>query len=449
MSFFRRESRDFYGPGTYNPFERPSMPLASLALDGVLGTGKNNDSGEPVDPVKGLGVPTAYRCIAILSTVVASLVLEEVQQNGDSDRWPVLDNLSSYTAFEVMELIVARLAGWGDFFGRKTMARGKLVDLTPYPAGDVKVIRKRGVKTFRIKNRNDDGTLRADPSTPNQATFTDVPDGPDCPVFHIPGFGFDGLQGLSPVMLAAQTFGTTLAADKLAARFYSRGQQLGGVLKVKAPLADQNQADAIKYSWRNAHSGIRNAGDVAILDAETDFQPITIAPEALQFLQSREWQSWEVAKMFGIPAYMVQPNSTWGTGIEQQNIGFVTYTIRSYSDRIEQRFTRDFASRGTLLEFDLDRLMRGSMVERFQAYGQGIGWGWLTRAEVRVKERMKPLDPKFGLDEPLRPTVMNGALADGPMNTPPIPGSEDSHAEQDGHVKAPNPAESSQKEKQQ
>jgi HK97 family phage portal protein len=421
------------------------MPLSSLALDGVLGSGQNNDSGESVDPLKGLAIPTAYRCIAILSTVVASLVLEDVQKNGDSDRWPVLDNLNSYTAFEIMELITARIAGWGNFFGKKVMDGNTLVDLIPYPAEDVTVIKKRGVKTFRIKNRNDDGTLQIDSSQPNSASYTDIPDGPDCVVLHIPGMGFDGLQGVSPILLAAQTFGTSLAADKLAARFYSRGQQLGGILKVKAPLADQKQADAIKHQWRNSHSGIRNAGDVAILDAETDFQAITIAPEALQFLQSRQWQAWEVAKMLGIPAYMVEQNVTWGTGIEQQNIGFVTYTIRSYSDRIEQRFTREFAPRGHLLEFDLDRLMRGSMTERYQAYGQGIGWGWLLRSEVRKKERMKPLDSKFGLDKPLEVQSMNGALADGPLNTPPLPNGQ---APDKAPQKTPQGPQDSQKDNQ-
>ena len=116
--------------------------------------------------------------------------------------------------------------------------------------------------------------------------------------------------------------------------------------------------------------------------------------------------------MFGIPAFMISENTTWGSGIEQQNIGFVTYTIRGYTDRIEQRTTRHFAPPGKYHEFDLDRMMRGSMMERFQAYGQAIGWGWMTRAEARVNERMKHIS---GLDQPLEPEAMNGALADGPM----------------------------------
>jgi HK97 family phage portal protein len=413
------QKRSFYGDPTYNPFERPSMPLASLALDGVLGSGQNNDAGESINPIKGLGVPTAYRCIAILSTVIASCTVEEISRSdGDATRWDFLDNLISYTAFELNEILVAHIGGWGNFYARKIEQAGKIVDLLPIFPGHVDVLRIKGVKTFRVKRSNDDGTLSTDPSRPNMILFDDYPDGPDCPIFHVPGLGFDGLKGLSPIMVAAQTFGTAIAADRLAARFYSSGQQLGGIIKVKTPLADQDQADAIKHQWHSSHGGVAGAGSVAVLDSETDFQPITIAPEALQFLESRKWQAAEVAKMFGLPPFLVSPDVSWGAGIEEQWQGFVAVTLRSYTDRIEQRFTRYFAKRGKLLEFDLDGLMRGSTMQRFQAYGQAIGWGWMTRAEVRVKERLKTLAPKFGLDEPLTPQTMNGALADGPMAPP-------------------------------
>lgn len=415
MTLFRSESRSYYGESTYNPFERPSMPLASLALDGILGNGANNDSGESVDPLRGMAIPTAYRCIAIISTLVASLVLEEVQKDGDSLRWDVLDNLDSYTQFELMELVAMRIGGWGNFCGKKIWNGRTLRDILPYPPGDVKVIKVRGVKTFRVLNRDDEGK--------GLGTYTDIPDGPQCEVFHIPGMGWDGLQGVSPIILAQQTFGTSLAADRLAARFYSKGQQLGGIIKVKTPLSSQSQADGIKYNWRNSHGGVSNSGDVAVLDSETDFQAITIDPDALQFLESREWQAWEIAKMFGIPAWMVQPNTTYGPAMEQQWQGFVAMTLRAYTDRIEQRFTRDFGIRGKPLEFDLDRLLRGATTERYQAYGQAIGWGWMTPAEARKKERMKQ---RPGIDKFLTPQSMNGALADGPeaMSTPPLPGSQ-------------------------
>ena len=425
-----RSQRDFYGDPTYNPFERPSMPLASLALDGVLGGNSGGDSGEQVDPLKGFAIPTAFRCIAIIATVIASLPIEEIDdETQDAEVWTLFKNLTSYTAFEIKEIMGAHLAGWGNFFARKVYstipARSKtLTDLVPIYPGDVKVIRVKGVKTYRIKKRNEDGSLAVGAaSADGQANpvYDDIPAGPDCPIFHVAGMGYDGLQGVCPILLAGQTFGTTIAADRLAARFYSRGQQLGGILKVKVPLTKQGQADAMKQSWRNSHGGVQNAGDVAVLDSETDFQAITIAPEALQFLQSRQWQATEVARMWGVPPHLIGElvkSTSWGAGIEQQNIGFVTYTIRGYTDRIEQRCEREFGLVGKTYEFDLDRMLRGSMMERFQAYGQAIGWGWMLRSEARLNERMKALDPKFGLDTPLTPAAMNGALSDGPMGPP-------------------------------
>ncbi len=416
--------RDFYGDPTYNPFESPAVPLESLALDGMVGGGYGGDSGEIVDPLKGFAIPTAFRCIAIIATVVASLPIEEINESTqDAVVWDAIRNLRSYTAYEIKELIGAHLAGWGNSYCRKVYQGRKLVDLLPIYPGDVKVIRKGGVKTFRIRKRDENGKLMTAPDSSggSLALYDDIPDSVGGPIFHVPGFGFDGLQGVCPILLAGQTIGTTLAADRLAAKFYSKGQQLGGIIKVKVPLTKKGQADAIKQSWRATHQGLSNAGDVAVLDSESDFQAITIAPEALQFLQSRQWQATEVARMWGVPPHLIGElvkSTSWGAGIEQQNIGFVSYTIRGYTDRIEQRTTRDFAAPGTIHEFDLDRMLRGSMMERFQAYGQAIGWGWMLRSEARKNERMKALASKFGLDEPLMPSAMNGALADGPMGAP-------------------------------
>lgn len=393
------------------------MPLASLALDGILGGAPNNDSGEKVDPLKGWILPTVYRCVSILSTVVASCRLEVIDTEGTATPWSDLQGLQSYTAFELIEIMVAHLAGWGNFYARKIMnGPYKLIDLQPIYPGNVQVYRQRGKKMFRIRKTEEPNPANPVPN-PNMSAEWDTTD--ESQIFHVPFLGYDGLQGMSPIVLAAQTFGTAMAADRLAARFYSRGQQLGGILKVKVPLAKQEQADAMKSQWRASHGGVRNSGDVAILDSETDFMPITIAPEALQFLQSRQWQAQELARIFGVPLTMLSFDSTgYGDAIETQQIGFVTYTVRSYTDRIEQRVGRDLLPRGKNAEFDLDRLMRGSMLERYQAYNTGIAGGWLLRSEARSNENMTEVK---GLDVPLEPTAVNGQ-----MNMPPlsVPGSE-------------------------
>lgn len=437
MSLFRAERRDFFGDPTYNPFERPSMPLASLALDGILGSGQNNDSGQQVDPLRGLGVPTAYRCISIISTVVASCCLEMIDKAGAASDWPDIQNLQSYTPFEILETIVTHLAGWGNFYAFKVTSPGlstRLLDLQPVFPGNVDVLRQShatpslkplpmGTKFFRVRQKSDmAGTNPAPGSPPDTSSYTDYTEDE---IFHIPFLGYDGLKGVSPIMLAAQTFGTAIAADRLAARFHSRGQQLGGIIKVKAPLANQAQADAIKMKWRSSHQGLAGFGDAAVLDAETDFQPVTINPNDLQLIQGREWQANEVARVFGVPLTMLSfDNTGYGDAIETQQVGFVTYTIRSYTDRIEQRFAREFMPRGKCLKFRLDDLMRGSMTERYTAYGNAISWGWMTRAEARKRENMIEIPAKPGtydLSEPLVPAAMKGMPTDPPLSDPSIP----------------------------
>lgn len=411
MSLFRREQRSFIGDGTYNPFERPSMPLASLALDGILGSGVNNDSGESVDPLLGLGVPTAYRCVSIIATTVASCMVEELDRDGVATPWRDYQNLVSYTPYEITELIVTHMAAWGNFYAFKVMQNGRLIDLQPIFPANVDVIRVKGVKTFRVRRKTgENGTNPAPGSPPSGPGYDDYHEDK---IFHVPFLGFDGLKGMSPIMLAAQTFGTSLAADRLAARFHSRGQQLGGIVKVKVPLANQSQADAIKMSWRSSHSGVRNAGDVAVLDSETDFQPITINPNELQLIEGRNWQAQEVARIYGVPLTMLSSATTgYGDAIETNQVGFVTYTLRGYTDRIEQRFSREFMPRGRTAKFDLDGLMRGSMSERYAAYNGAIAAGWLLRSEARKAESMTEVD---GMDEPFTPQMVNGIPSNPPL----------------------------------
>jgi HK97 family phage portal protein len=398
MSFFKPERRSI--SGTYNPFENPSVPLASVALDSYGRV--NNDAGANVTVDAAAALPIVYRCISLLSTVIAGCPVEQYRKK-DQEQIPnsLFDSGNqnmTYTQFELWELVVSHLCGWGDAFvykkrdaGPDGPGSGVITDLRPVYPGCVKVtLDDFGNQIFLVQRLNRDGTIDKS-SKPN--TFTTFE------IMHIPGLGFNGLTGMSPITMAAQTIGTTIAADKLAARFYSSGSQLGGIIKVKAPLTSQTQAEGIKNRWMQNNAGVAHAGNVAVLDAETDFQSITIEPEALQFLESRRWQTTEIARLFGIPPHLVgdvEKSTSWGTGIEQQNIGFIAYTIAGWTNRIEQRLTREVVStRGQYAEFNLDRLLRGSMQERYLAYAQAINAGWISADEIRVKEMMHPLGGKW------------------------------------------------------
>lgn len=408
MSLFRpRETRDIAGSPTYNPFDNPAVPLASVAFDNVYGllSRQNNSSGETVTVDRALALPTVWRCIGLLSTVIAGCPLQVYKDPGKKlIKVPAIDPnnpATTYTQFELNELIVAHLGLWGNAYVRKIRnAADAIVDLIPINPALVKPnLDNKGNKIFEVRIVNPDGTYQR---TQTYTTFE---------IMHIPGLGYDGVKGLSPLQVAAQTYGTAMAADKLAARFFTAGSQLSGIIKVKVPLTEQSQADEIRRKWQMTHAGVGHSSEVAVLDAETDFQPLTIPPDSLQFLESREWQASELARMYGIPPHLIGDESkstSWGTGIEQQNIGFVAYTVAGWTTRMEQRYTREIVNtRGQYAVYDLTELMRGSTAERFDAYATAIQWGWLTRNEARIKEDLEPID---GLDEPLTP--LNMALTD-------------------------------------
>lgn len=415
MSLFRpkREVRNFIGDPTFNPFERPSMPLASLALDGVLGQGWTNDSGQNVNPLAGMSLPTVYACISVISTQLASCVLEEIDNHGEASPWTAFQNLDSHTPFEITQLMATHLGAWGNFYALKVMLNGRLVDLQPLFPGNVSVLMVRGQKIFRVRKQNESGTLNVtlpDGGNGPQVQYTDYTEDD---VLHIPFMGYDGIQGMSPIMLMANTIGTAIGADRLAARFHRSGQQLGGIINVKAPLADQDQADQIKWSWQNAHGGVSNSGNVAVLDAETTFTPITINPDDLQLLDSREWSAQEIARMYGVPLTMLSFAQTgYGDAIETQQVGFVNITLRKYADPIEQRLSREFMVRGRCVKFNFDALLRGTMAERYGAYNLAITGGWMQPAEARENENMVE---KPGLSYFQEPTVQNGQLTNGPL----------------------------------
>lgn len=395
-----------------NPFENPAVPLSSVGLDNVFGLLRGQDGQESVTIDTSLAIPTMWRCVGLMSTIIAGCPLRAYKTDGRKEIFPEIlspgNGSMTYTQFELWELVVTHLMTWGNAFVLKyrdpTDYRNIRVppdhriitDLRPVNPDRVAVRMDGGNKIFEITRVNEQGQPDINKPKLILTTFE---------IMHIPGLGYDGAQGLSPIQLASRTIGTAIAADKLAQRFYSKGTMLSGIINVKAPLANQKQADQIRNRWIQKSGGVAHGADVAVLDAETDFQPLTIPPDSLQFLESRRWQTTEIARMFGIPPHLVgdvEKTTSWGTGIEQQNIAFASYTVSGYTNRIQQRVSREVIPLSTqFCEFDLNRIMRGDMNERFTAYMTGIMAGWLTRNEAREMENREPID---GLDEPWTPT---------------------------------------------
>ena len=213
-------------------------------------------------------------------------------------------------------------------------------------------------------------------------------------VVHVRNLSVSGNPlGLNPVEYCRNTFGFAFAADRWGGSFMANGAMPLGVLNVKGTLTDEETA-RMAQAWNGAHQGIGSAHLPAILTGDTTYQQVSMKPEDVQFLESREYTAGEISgQIFGVPPHMlgiVDRSTSWGTGIEQQELGFVRTALQIYISRYERMISK-LLPPGRYVRMDLTERLRGDMLTRFQSWALAIGAGWLNKDEVRAEERRPPI----------------------------------------------------------
>jgi len=374
--------------------ENPSTPLSPGRLMSELSDPSEVWSGSDSGGDKGpLGVAAALRCTQIIAASVAGCPIQvRERESGEKVVIPALTiEREGTTPFERWETTVAHMALWGNAYVRKVRNRfGQLLDLIPIHPSRVQVRIEDGgdvglayVKRFEI----DGGRVNL--------TEHDI--------MHVPALSIDGAVGYSVVGNLRRTFGLATNAEKMADRMYANGMMLSGFLSTEKDL-DQEKATILQERWRAKISGIDNAFNVPVLDKGTKFEQLTMNPADAQFLETRKFQTTEIARLFGVPGWIIndqEKSTSWGSGMEQQFISFVVITLKPYMHRIEQRITREICDPTfEKAEFKVEGLLRGDSKSRAAFYASGVQHGWLVPNDIRPLEGMK--DVPWG-DEPYRP----------------------------------------------
>lgn len=376
--------------------ENPAVPLSSGSLLSWM-VGPGTDAGVSVNEHSALGMPAVWRAVNLIAGTCASLPLRAYRADGGV--WlPMASGAGAallanphpdLTPYEFWEIEYTHQLLWGNGYARKLRNQlGQVVELWPLHPARVKVGRdsETAQKWFTV-----------DGDTQNPLSEREV--------LHLPGFGYDGVCGVSPIRLARQGIGLALAAEKYGAKLFGNGSLMTGILQTEQRL-EPGQADALKARWKAKMTGLDHAHDVAVLDSGAKFQQLSIAPEDAQFIESRRFQIQEVARMFGIPPWMlgdVTTSTSWGTGIEQQTIGFVTYTLRTWLTRVEQRMTQLIAPGTVSARYDVDELMRGDEQARSAFYTAMWNIGAFSTNDIRSKENLPGVE---GGDVRYRPLNM-------------------------------------------
>ena len=252
-------------------------------------------------------------------------------------------------------------------------------------------------------------------------------------VFHVRGMSVPGgLVGLSVIEYQRNLFGLGRAAELYAQAFFANSATPAGVIKVPGDLTPEDAKD-LMGQWLMGHQGVGQAQLPGLLTGGAEFQSISLAPEDAQFIQSRSLTTTDVCMTFRVPPHMVgqtDKTTSWGTGIEQQEIGFTRNTLLSWTSRLEASLNRIIPP-DQIIRFDYSHRLRGDTLQRFQAYTLARQGGWLNVDDIRTREDMEPLPDGLGTDylQPLNFAPIGSPAAQGAVNPvagPPPVDSEDS-----------------------
>jgi len=408
MSFFRTllsTSLRAVDPPTPDPY-------ASFALMGGM-----TAAGVKVTEDISLQSTTVFAAMRIIAESVASLPLVIFRRRGrakeratDHPLYGVLHDLANgeLTAMELRETIMGHAALWGTAYGEiEYDAAGQVRGLWPLRADSGFPIHDEAGKLWLQYRLPGGQEVRL----------------PWYRIHKVQGISRDGVVGYEPIRLAAQAVGLILGTERYGAAFFQNGARPGGVLEHPGHL-NPKARDALRAQWTAMHSGLNNAQRVAILEEGMKFNALGIPNEEAQFLQTRQFQVTEIARLFRIPPHMLADlDRATFSNIEHQSLEFVMHTLRPWLVRVEQAIYRDLltpAERQTLFARHIvEGLLRGDTTSRYAGYQSGINTGWMTRNEARELEDLNPLD---GLDEPLVPLNM---IEEG--QAAPVSGRSDEH----------------------
>ena len=382
-------------------FKARDKPQDALNGSGYSFMFGRSAAGQSVNERSAMQMSAVYACVRILAESIASLPLHFYQYNdaGGKEKavnhplyWLLHDEPNpEMSSFSFRETLMTHLLLWGNAYAQIIRnGRGEVIALYPLMPDRMTVDRDARGRIYYeyARSESDANTLG------KKSSVILSPED----VFHIPGLGFDGLVGYSPIAMAKQAIGMGLACDEYGASFYQNGAQPGGVLEHPNVLKDPKR---VRESWNAIYQGSKNAHRIAVLEEGMTYKPITISPEQAQFLETRKFQIDEIARIFRVPPHMIGDlEKSSFSNIEQQSLEFVKYTLAPWISRWEQAIQRSLLlmSERTryFARFNVEGLLRGDYQSRMNGYAVACQNGWMSANDIRELESLDMIPDEQG-----------------------------------------------------
>ena len=385
--------------GLFNSRDKPKNQTVGSRYTFFMG---GSSSGKTVTERSAMQMTAVYSCVRILSEAVAGLPLHFYRYTEDGGKEKAIDHPlysllhdepnPEMTSFVFRETLMTHLLLWGNAYAQIIRnGKNEIIALYPLMPNKMDVSRDKSGQLYY--------TYVTQPEEAHTMKGTVVYLNPS-EVLHIPGLGFDGLVGYSPIAMAKNAIGMAIACEEYGAKFFANGAAPGGVLEHPGTIKDPQR---VRESWQSTFGGSGNSNKIAVLEEGMKYTPIGISPEQAQFLETRKFQINEIARIFRVPPHMVGDlEKSSFSNIEQQSLEFVKYTLDPWIVRWEQSIRRALLTpeekKKYFVKFNLEGLLRGDYQSRMNGYAIGRQNGWMSANDIRELENQDRIPAEEGGD---------------------------------------------------
>ena len=383
----------------FHPRDKPQDRTTGSSFAFYLG---GSTSGKAVTERSAMQMTAVYACVRILSEAIAGLPLHLYRYKEGGGKEKAIDHPlyrllhdepnPEMTSFVFRETLMTHLLLWGNAYAQIIRnGKGEVIALYPLMPNKMEVDRDENGRLYYSYTRSSE-----EAPTMEGSTVTLRPED----VLHIPGLGFDGLVGYSPIAMAKNAIGMAIACEEYGAKFFANGAAPSGVLEHPGTIKDPAR---VRESWNSTFGGSANSGKVAVLEEGMKYTPISISPEQAQFLETRKFQINEIARIFRVPPHMVGDlEKSSFSNIEQQSLEFVKYTLDPWVIRWEQSLARSLFSatdkKNLFFKFNVEGLLRGDYQSRMAGYATARQNGWMSANDIRELENLDRIPAEEGGD---------------------------------------------------
>src|SRR5574344_211046 len=359
-------------------------------------------SGKRVNERSAMQMTAVYSCVRTLSEAVASLPLHFYKYDENGSKKKAIEHPLYFllhdepnpdmTSFVFRETLMTHLLLWGNAYAQIIRnVKGEIIALYPLMPDRMTVNRdEKGRLYYEYLTNNDDVPINKETTVRLSSTE----------VLHIPGLGFDGLVGYSPIAMAKNAIGLAIATEEYGAKFFANGAAPSGVLEHPGTIKEPGK---VREAWQSQFGGSANSNKIAVLEEGMKYTPISISPEQAQFLETRKVQINEIARIFRVPRHMVGDlEKSSFSNIEQQSLEFVKYTLDPWVVRWEQTLARTLFTpeekKKYFFRVNVEGLLRGDYVSRMSGYATARQNGWMSANDIRELENLDRIPSEDGGD---------------------------------------------------